>query len=444
MIFVLLLASVAVGIASEATGSGGRSLRLPLRNRGSSSLGNRDDPGYGSYPLKVNATQKHYLSPYTVELDIGIPHQYVYPAINLFTNNLWVNPDCYAALSYDACTENGNYNPNASTTAVYKPCSEPWIFSNLYGSASGCYVVDDVRFAGVELGNLQIGVADSSYAQTAGQLGLGFGCDFQNDTILDVLKNASVITSRQFSIGLGSTNPYADFTDDSTSTDKGIGELLFSGINTRKYSGELQRLRSRRASGDDSRYYVTLTSIGYSDLNNCELIESYPPSRHAFFDYTTIISYLPWEYLEALTGFFPTVFYNVTNDVYEVPCYLRARDASVDFGFNSLTIRVPLRDFILEVDGVCYLGVMQSAADDEVILGQSFLRGAYTAFDLDDEAIYLAQYENCGDQYVEWDSSAPQDDGRCFHFNIVLYDDDALDKNNTFNHLDNSVNESLD
>ncbi|KAI0536032.1 acid protease [Xylaria digitata] len=413
MIFVLLLASVAVGIASKTAGNGAHSLRLPIRNRGSSTLENRDDPGYGSHPLKANATQKHYLSPYTVELAIGSPPQLVYPAIDLFTNNLWVNPDCYAALSYDACNDNGYYNPNASTTSGYQDCTEPWEFSTLYGSASGCYVDDEVQFAGADLGYIQVGVADSSFAQTAGRLGLGFGCDSQDDTILDILKDSGLIASRQFSIGLGSANPYADFLDDSTYKDIGIGELLFSGINTRKYSGELQRLRSRPAPGADSRYYVTLTSIGYSDLNNCELLETFLPSRHAFFDYTTIISYLPWEYLEALNDFFPTVVYNLTDGVYEVPCYLRARDASVDFGFNALTIRVALRDFILEVNGVCYLGAAQSAMDDEVILGQSFLRGAYTAFDLDDEAIYMAQYDNCGDQVVDWDSSASQDEGLC-------------------------------
>lgn len=67
MIFALFLAFVAVVIASETARNGARSLRLPIKNRGSSAIGTRDDPGYGNHPLRTNATQKNYLSPYTVE-----------------------------------------------------------------------------------------------------------------------------------------------------------------------------------------------------------------------------------------------------------------------------------------------------------------------------------------------------------------------------------------
>ncbi|KAI1421731.1 acid protease [Xylaria sp. FL1777] len=412
MIFVLFLASVAVGIASEITHKGSRSLRLPIRSRGLSAIGTRDDPGYRNHPLRVNATQKHYLSPYTVEIAIGSPPQLVYPAIDLFASNLWVNPDCYASISYEACCRNGKYNPDDSTSAGEQDCSEPWGFSTPYGDASGCNVVDGVRFAGADLGDIEVGVANASWAQTAGRLGLGFGCETAGDTsILDILKLLGLIATRQFSIALGSANPYADALDDSANV--GLGELLFSGINTRKYSGELQKLISHPSPGDDPRYYVTLTAIGFSDLNNCESFDGFPPPRRAFFDYTTIISYLPWEYIDIINGFFPYVTYNVTAGVYQVPCYHRAQDASVDFYFNTLAIRVPLHDFILEVAGICYLGVEQSTEDDEAILGQSFLRGAYTAFDLDDETIYMAQYENCGDEVIEWDSSASQEEGLC-------------------------------
>ncbi|KAI0422560.1 aspartic peptidase domain-containing protein [Xylaria grammica] len=376
MILVLLLAFVALVIARGTAHNGAHSLRLPIRSRDSSVLGTRDDPGYGNHPLKANATQRHYLSPYTVELAIGSPPQLVYPAIDLFANNLWVDPDCYAALSFEACCENGNYNPNASISAGDEDCSEPWEFSTLYGDASGCYVLDDVQFASADLGYIPIGIATSSWAQTAGRLGLGFGCEDGGDTVLDILKSLDLIATRQFSIALGSANPSANAPDDSS--DVGLGELLFSGLNTRKYTGELQKLVSSPGPDGDSRYYVPLTSIGYSDPSNCELFDAFPPPRHAFFDYTSIISYLPWEYLETLNGFFPYVTYNLTEGVYQVPCYHRAQDASVDFNLGALTIHVPLRDFILEADGICYLGAVQSAVDDEVILGQSFLRGAYS------------------------------------------------------------------
>lgn len=105
---------------------------------------------------------------------------------------------------------------------------------------------------GADLGYLRVGVANSSYAQTTGGLGLGFGCEDEGRSIiLDRLKLLGLIDTRQFSIALGSANPSAGIVD--ASPDVGLGELLFSGINTRKYAGELQKLQSHPSPGDDSR-----------------------------------------------------------------------------------------------------------------------------------------------------------------------------------------------
>ncbi|KAJ8106605.1 hypothetical protein ONZ43_g7010 [Nemania bipapillata] len=400
MIFILLLASIATGIASEIPPNGARSLRLPIRPGAASTVEARGGPGYGQNPLKVNATQKKYLSPYTVEkiqVAVGSPPQLVYPAIDLFSNDLWLNPDCDTSLSPDACCANGEYDSGASTTSGGLDCSHTWEFTTPFGGASGCSVIDDVHFAGADLGYIPIGVANESWAQTAGRLGLGFGCEGKGDvSVLDQLKSQGLIASRQFSIALGGANPSGG--PRSEASDVGLGELLFSGVNTRKYAGELRKLHTHPAAEGDSRQYVQLSALGVFDPSNCILSDVRQPSRHAFFDFTTVISYLPWVYMDTLSGFFPDVTYNYTEGVYQVPCYHRFQDASIDFYFDTLIIRVPFRDFILLVDDICYLGAVQSVEEDEVILGQTFLRGAYTVFDLDDDAIYMAQYENCGDQ----------------------------------------------
>ncbi|KAI1819185.1 aspartic peptidase domain-containing protein [Xylaria intraflava] len=418
MIYSLLLALLAIGIAS-GTHNGAHNIRLPIGRRSPGTVKARDDPGYGPNQLRANITQNNYLSPYTVELTIGSPPQLVYPAIDLFSNNLWLNPNCNAALSPEACCTNGKYDPDNSTTAGAENCSQPWEFDTLYGSASGCTVIDDVQFAGIDIGSVDIGVANTSWGQSAGRLGLGFGCGGTGDlSILDTLKTQGFIATRQFSIALGTSNPSTPAADDSA--DLGLGELLFSGLNTRKYAGELQKIDSHVGENGDFRYFVLLTSIGFSDPENCKLEDLFPPPTRAFFDYTIIISYLPQQYMNDIIGFFPDGTYDPTEGAYVVPCYHRTQDASVDFNFGNLVIRVPLRDFILEVDGVCYLGAVRSKRDDEAVLGQSFLRGAYVVFDLDEEAIYMAQYENCGDELVEWDSSVVQQEGLCASKLITL------------------------
>ncbi|KAI1164771.1 aspartic peptidase domain-containing protein [Nemania serpens] len=442
MLFILLLVSVAVGIASDIASNGARSLRLPIRSRSSTLVGARGDPGYGQPPLRTNATQKHYLSPYTVELAVGSPPQLVYPAIDLFSNNLWLNPDCYTSLSLDACCANGNYNPDVSGSLQDPDCSLHWDFSTPYGGASGCYVVDEVEFAGTSLGYIQVGIADESWAQTAGRLGLGFGGQASDGdvSIIDRLVSEGLITTRQFSIALGSANPSADLRDDSADADVGLGELLFSGLNTRKYAGELRKLYSHPGLDGDPRHYVQLTALGVVDPNNC-IVSSVPqPWRRAFFDYTTVFSYFPWAYMETLIGFFPEVTYNYTDGVYQVPCYHRFHDASIGFYFDTLLIRVPFRDFILQVDGICYLGAVQNVEDDEAILGQNFLRGAYTAFDLDDEAMYIAQLGFVG-----------LGGRRLFYLNNALYEhkhdydalDTPLDNNHVLQELEDYLNASL-
>lgn len=83
-----------------------------------------------------------------MQVAIGSPPQLVYSAIDLFTNKLWVDPDCFASISYKACFENGNYDPNVSATAGSEDCDLSWGFSTSYGYASGCSVLDEVQFAG--------------------------------------------------------------------------------------------------------------------------------------------------------------------------------------------------------------------------------------------------------------------------------------------------------
>ncbi|KAI2642345.1 acid protease [Xylaria nigripes] len=421
MVSILLLASLAISIASCTAHNGAHSLRLPIRRQESWSIETRDDPGYGPNPLRANITQRRDLSPYTLELAIGTPPQVIYTALDVFSDSLWLNPDCHASISPETCCANGKYDPNISTTARPKDCSYPWEFSAPYGSVSGCNIEDNVQFAGVNLGIIQVGIANKSWGLTAGRFGLGFGCHPASDiTLLDVLKIEGLITTRQFSIALGGTNSPTNDPDNSAVL--GEGELLFSGVNTGKYAGELQKMRSHSSGEGDSRFYVNLLSIGLSDPRNCRLLEVTLPQTRAFFDFGTVLSYLPRAFLDDVSDFFPDSLYNSTEGVYEVPCYHRTQDASIDFYFDGVAISVPMRDFILEMNETCYLGVTENQSNDEIILGQSFLKGAYTAFDADNETIYMAQYENCGNLIIEWDPNSTQQEGLCaskpYHFTL--------------------------
>lgn len=129
---------------------------------------------------------------------------------------------------------------------------------------------------------------------------------------------------------------------------------------------------------------MILSQIGMTDTENCKIVELFNvPESHAILDFTTTLSYLPEEYMSALTSLFPDGEYNHTEQIYSVPCSHRAHDATIDFYFDDVEISVPMRDFILEVQDTCYLGAVENRVQSGVadaVLGVSFLRGAYSKF----------------------------------------------------------------
>lgn len=77
-------------------------------------------------------------------------------------------------------------------------------------------------------------------------------------------------------------------------------------------------------------------------------------------------------------------------------CSKASQDGTVDFKFGPQTIRVPFREFLVDVGGgLCVVGALPVDATTP-ILGDSFLRSAYVVFDIDGGAIYLAQHQDCG------------------------------------------------
>ncbi|KAI1269659.1 aspartic peptidase domain-containing protein [Xylariaceae sp. FL1019] len=394
---ILILASMAIGIVSGTAHDGSRHLRLPLRSRNPQiSVSGEPSKSTEFETVFMSFTQKHVLSPYTVQIGIGTPIQYVELAIDAFSDGIWVNPTCSSSMEPRGCCANGNYNYNWSSTVESIDCStEPWVYSSHYGeTASGCTYVDYINFAAADLGYMKIDVASESWGFSSGSLGLGFGCKAGDEkTVIERIKARGYIDHLQFSVHLGSAIEFEDGRDDEVS-DQSDGELMFSGIDTKKY-------------------YLTLTAIGYTEWNSCNRYTYFPNSTYTALDFTQIISRLPGRYMVYLAEIFPDAQYNNDEGYWEVPCRHRDRDATVDFNFDTHRIAVPMHDFILEYNGTCFLGAIATQDDQLSVLGLSFLRGAYVAFDIEHEDIYLAQYQNCGQNILGWDSSSPYQPGLC-------------------------------
>lgn len=85
-------------------------------------------------------------------------------------------------------------------------------------------------------------------------------------------------------------------------------------------------------------------------------------------------------------------------DRWLVPCYLQSYDAKIEFTFYKLRIQVPLSDLLTnstmhysDKQPACFLRLYANSYIGFNILGQSFLRSAYMAVDLDGRTVGLAQ-----------------------------------------------------
>ena len=211
-----------------------------------------------------------------------------------------------------------------------------------------------------------------------------------------------LIKSRAFSLDLrGVDNP--------------TGSIIFGGIDTGKFIGNLVKLPMLPASQTPLgayRYYVTMTGIGVT-FPDGQVVRSDEITVPVFLDSGGTFSQLPPEIVQALASVFTNAV--LTRDGYWlVPCGVTEFPGSIDFYFAGKTIRVSFNDFILELDGICVLGVLSS--EDEYVLGDTFLRAVYAVFDQDNQEIHLAQAANCGTNLVAIGSgpdAVPSGRGRC-------------------------------
>ena len=97
-------------------------------------------------------------------------------------------------------------------------------------------------------------------------------------------------------------------------------------------------------------------------------------------DSGSTLSYLPQSVLTTVVADFPDAIYDPTNGGWLVGCANLNRSATFDFTFGGTKIHVPYKEFVWEVDGLCFLGIspsLSSSRGEVSILGDNFLRAAY-------------------------------------------------------------------
>lgn len=200
------------------------------------------------------------------------------------------------------------------------------------------------------------------------------------------------------------------------------GSILFGGVDTAKYHGDLVVLPVQSTDGQYREFTVVLSSVSVLDCSGAVQFSQTNLALPAILDSGTTNAYLPDSVLNPILGGIGVINDREYGPI--VPCSLANSPANVSFGFGGdggQTISVGLGELISPIyneDGVqpefrdgagpiCSWGLMSSGAGP-ILLGDSFLRSAYVVYDLDNNQIGMAQtnFNATGTSVVEISGSS--------------------------------------
>lgn len=323
---------------------------------------------------------------YFANASLGTPAQQFRLQIDTGSSDLWVNVANSAECEnpQNDCAASGTYSANSSST--YEYVNSLFNISYVDGSGSaGDYATDVFRIGGATLENQQFGIG---YTSSTGQGVMGIGYP-TNEAILQYVRTPYVnVPEHMMQAGLINTNAYSLWLND---LDASTGSVLFGGVNTEKYTGQLQTLPILQEEGIYAEFIIALTGVGYNGQDNSIASNL---NTAALLDSGSSLMYLPNQVAEDI--------YKMTGAKYSseygaafIDCNMRYNDSTIDFTFSSPTIRVSMSELVLVMgyqgrNPICILGIAPADGTTPV-LGDTFLRSAYVVYDITNNEISLAQ-----------------------------------------------------
>lgn len=340
---------------------------------------------------------------YFINVTIGTPPQPFTLQLDTGSSDIWV-----PSAKSDICTQRrracrlGAFDSSASRTFV-DLLRNAFQIQYVDGSQiQGDYIADVLAIGdSVTLQNMTMGLATQA-SRGLGIMGIGYSAGESivaldpnaiYPNVIDQLVNQGVISSRVYSLYLN------DLGADS-------GNILFGGVDTKKYSGDLIALpvQPDSDSGSLTSFTVAFTSLVVMDSSGNSQLRRDDIAVPAILDSGTTNTYLPDDLANAiLKGVGAT-----TDETYGnvVPCSLAKQDLAFIFSFGGQggpTINVSLSQFVtplLTPDGstptfnngaeACSFGIY-GAGNDPILFGDTFLRSAYVVYDLENNQVALAQ-----------------------------------------------------
>ncbi|RDL35335.1 uncharacterized protein BP5553_07266 [Venustampulla echinocandica] len=330
---------------------------------------------------------------YFANATLGTPPQTVRLHLDTGSSDLWVNTPksrlCTARSK--PCQLAGSYDANSSSTYSY--VASDFNISYVDGSgATGDYVSDTFTIGSSTLKRLQFGIGYVSSA-TSGILGIGYAI---NEVQVGRSKKSPYnnLPAQLVAEGLIQSNAYSLWLND---LDASTGSILFGGVDTEQFMGELATLPVQAEQGEFAEFLVTMTAISFGST-----VIAANQAQAVLLDSGTSLSYLPDPITAAIYEKVGAQ-YDSSDGVAYVPCSLAGNTTKLNFSFSGPTIAVPMDELVITVtsnngrpltfsDGTkaCVFGIAP-AGSSTAVMGDTFMRSAYIVYDLANNEISIAQ-----------------------------------------------------
>ena len=158
---------------------------------------------------------------------------------------------------------------------------------------------------------------------------------------------------------------------------------------------------------------MTLTSIGLTNHDGKNMTVSGDGLEvPVLLDSGTTYTYIPPKVYRSIAKEIGAQYISSTS---VVPCALRDYNGTLNFGFSGFEIQIPFRELVIDAfdiygdpitfssgEDLCFFGVFpEEGRDHRYVLGDTFLRGAYVVYDLDNAEISLANVKfNATNRFV--------------------------------------------
>lgn len=205
--------------------------------------------------------------------------------------------------------------------------------------------------------------------------------------------------------GVIATNAYSLWLND---LDASTGSILFGGIDTEKYLGDLTRIDILKdnETGEYDSFIVSLTSMHAVSSSGTDQLTSQQFPIEVVLDSGTTLSYLPNDIAQQIwteTG----AVYTASVGLALIPCRMQRSSGYFSFQFagtNGPTINVTMDELVLDLvisgpaptftsgeyrgEDACEFGIQNTTGTN--LLGDTFLRSAYVVYDLTNNQVAMA------------------------------------------------------